>query len=169
MQPCSRRRLQNFFFLRVACQDCQHDAHISAMPWWYDMLANVWVATPVGRQNRPWKAAWGRLEEGVALVFVLCLCLIFLNLNSRNCRIFFSQQVSTLSKTEISACCTICRNWAISPRFKLTWRIRAWQQRRRWNCYRRWWTWSGLQNIYGKPFEWILLSMQRTISSLKWW
>ena len=63
---------------------------------------------------------------------------------------FFSQQVSTPINTEISACCKICRNWAISPRFKLTWRIRAWQQRRRWNCYRRWWTWSGLQKIYGK-------------------
>ena len=64
-----------------------------------------------------------------------------------------SQQVSTPINTEISACCTICRNWAISPRFKLTWRIRAWQQRRKWNCYRRWWAWSGLQNIYGKPLN----------------
>ena len=57
--------------------------------------------------------------------------------------------MSTPINTEISACCTICINRAISPRFKLTWRIRAWQQRRKWNCYRRWWTWSGLQNIYG--------------------
>ena len=82
---------------------------------------------------------------------------------------FFSQQVSTPINTEISACGTICRNWAISPRFKLTWRIRAWQQRRRWNCYRRWWAWSGLQNIYSQAFEWILLYMQRTISYLKLW
>ena len=33
------------------------------------------------------------------------------------------------------------QNGEISPRFKLNWKIRAWQQRRKWNCYRRWWTW----------------------------
>ena len=108
-------------------------------------------------RTRPWKAAWGRLEEGVADEFFRCFwrfcslyVFIFLNLMSWNCREpFFSQLLSTPINTEISACCTICRNWEISARFKLTWRIRAWQQRRRWNCYRRWWTWSGLQNIYG--------------------
>ena len=65
--------------------------------------------------------------------------------------------MSTPINTESSACCTICRNWEISPRFKLTWRIRAWQQRRRWNCYRRWWTWSDCR-IFMEDF-WMNLTL----------
>ena len=94
--------------------------------------------------------------------------MFFLNLISWNCRkSFFSQQVSTPINTEISACCTICRNWEISPRFKLTWRIRAWQQRRKWNSWRlaaeieifRWWK--------GSPPEWPPLSFQQKKNGVK--
>ena len=112
------------------------------MPWWYDMLATCICCYACRPPEPPLKSSLRKTWRRRGWSFWSLYAFAFLNLISWNCRkSFFSQQVSTPINTEISACCTICRNWAISPRFKLTWRIRAWQQRRRWNCYRRWWTW----------------------------